>query len=442
MRPRVSVIIPACNHEAFVGQAIESVYAQTLRDVELIVLDDCSTDGTAGVIEEKLQTAPFPARLLRREAKLGGAGAVNRLLEEARGEYVALLNSDDEFLPNKLKYQAAFLDCHRDVTACFTWVKFIDEQGSECPEQPKLFDVYDRPRAQWLKKLFFEGNCLCHPSVMARRKDCTLRMDPRLAKLPDLELWTRLLQKRNIAVIPQRLTRFRIRKDQQNASSKTARTLALINHETPYVLDNYLELSREDCLEVFGRTGSAALRKYYAYTAALSLAPAYAAWGVRGLYAMMADPVARAELTGAGFDLESLYELCGGVDVYGELPLVSKLYYADIRHRLRSSMPFSENRMVSCALPECREFSCSFPLCRSVAMVRFDPCERPCTVELREAYALREGRRIDLLASAEHNGAQQGGCVRFSTMDPWFTFSLGREQYVENITVNGSWHLS
>lgn len=101
--PTVSVIIPAFNAETFLARAIRSVEAQTFRDFELLVIDDGSTDGTAEVARG------FESVRYMGQAHLGAAVARNRGLEEAGGELVAFLDADDEWLPEKLDRQLAFM---------------------------------------------------------------------------------------------------------------------------------------------------------------------------------------------------------------------------------------------------------------------------------------------------------------------------------------------
>jgi len=117
MSPRVSVVMPAYNHRRFVGQAIASVLDQSFRDFELLVVDDGSTDGTPNVIRQfqdvRLMLEVFPANR-------GAVVAENTAIRSSRGEYIAILNSDDYFLPGKLETQVNFLDANPAVAAVFS----------------------------------------------------------------------------------------------------------------------------------------------------------------------------------------------------------------------------------------------------------------------------------------------------------------------------------
>lgn len=100
-RPLVSVIVPAFNAEAFLAQAIQSVVAQSLTDWEAIIVDDCSLDGTLA-LAERLAAADPRIRAIGSPKNGGPAAARNRGLSEARGVWIALLDADDAFEPDRL----------------------------------------------------------------------------------------------------------------------------------------------------------------------------------------------------------------------------------------------------------------------------------------------------------------------------------------------------
>ena len=442
MRPLVSVILSAYCHAPYVGRAMESVYGQTFQDFEFLIADDGSTDGTAEQIARHLRpgTRFFPHKQNR-----GACVVLNELLSICRGQYVALINSDDEFCPEKLEKQLAHLQLHPDAAAAFTWTRLIDEEGRPVePSHPlqTLFDQPDRSRTQWLRRFFFEGNCLCHPSILARRERYG-PFDPRLCKLPDLELWIRMAKQWELTVLPERLTRFRLLSGEQNASAARPGTLSLIELETPLLLDHYLTLTQEDCEAVFGRTGSPVLRRFYALTAALSRGPAAQAWGFRGLYALLGEPNARRELLSAGFDEPVLFRLGEASDVYSVLPYQARLYYAsarDLRRRRNLSDALSESRCARLPAGPSEYFSYEFPLCRKAAYLRFDPAECPCRVRLTEASLLfSSGRKADLLPLLSHNGTADGEGILFLHFDPSISFLLPAELYGTTVTFSGFW---
>ena len=128
-RPLVSVIMPAYNAEEFLEEAIASVQAQTVTDWELLVIDDCSRDRTAEMVEAIAREDPR-VKLLRNEKNLGAAGSRNRGLEIFRGRYVALLDSDDYWYPTMLeKMVARAEETGADILYCA--YELVDEQGKK-----------------------------------------------------------------------------------------------------------------------------------------------------------------------------------------------------------------------------------------------------------------------------------------------------------------------
>ena len=125
--PTVSVVMPAYMHAEFAGEAIASVIAQTRPPLEIIVIDDGSTDGTADCCREALRDAPFPARFIARENR-GAAATLNEGIALARGDYIQLLNSDDRLPPNRIATMLAAL-VDRDAEWGYARVTLIDRLG-------------------------------------------------------------------------------------------------------------------------------------------------------------------------------------------------------------------------------------------------------------------------------------------------------------------------
>jgi glycosyltransferase involved in cell wall biosynthesis len=114
MTPRVTVIMPAYNVEAYIGESIESVLAQTYTDQELLIVDDGSTDGTRAIVERFVADHPCRIRVVS-QANRGLAGARNTALRLACGSVLALLDSDDSWAPAFLAEQMRILDSEPDV---------------------------------------------------------------------------------------------------------------------------------------------------------------------------------------------------------------------------------------------------------------------------------------------------------------------------------------
>lgn len=110
LKPRVSVVLPAYNVRDHIGEAIQSVYAQDFKGLEIIVVDDGSKDGTADFVEGE-----YPDVRVFRKPNGGAATARNMGMREARGEYIAFLDADDVWLPGKLRAQIDYMDKHPSV---------------------------------------------------------------------------------------------------------------------------------------------------------------------------------------------------------------------------------------------------------------------------------------------------------------------------------------
>ena len=127
-KPEVSIIMPTYNSEAFVSETIESVISQSYTSWELLIVDDCSSDGTVSIVERYV-SADLRIRLLCQPKNMGPAAARNRALESARGRYIAYFDSDDLWVPGKLERQLEFMGT-RGAGMCFTSYETINEDGS------------------------------------------------------------------------------------------------------------------------------------------------------------------------------------------------------------------------------------------------------------------------------------------------------------------------
>ncbi|MEN3929495.1 glycosyltransferase [Microvirga sp. W0021] len=222
-RPKVSVIMPTYNHASFVREAIDSVLAQENVDFEFLIEDDGSQDNTVSVVE----AVKDPRIIFFSNKQNSGACTVtNSLISRAEGEYIALINSDDKWLPNKLMAQVRLLDEQPNLGAVFGRASFIDVQSNVIPNEDlpfgSIFEQPNRSSALWLRHFFQYGNCLCHPTIMIR-KECYHKLgayNNRFRQLPDFEMWVRLLKHYDIHIIDEVLIQFRIMPG-ENASSQT-----------------------------------------------------------------------------------------------------------------------------------------------------------------------------------------------------------------------------
>lgn len=127
--PIVSVIIPAWNAEPYIEKTLRSAMEQTLQNIEIIVVDDCSTDRTAE-ITERMAAADPRIRCFRNPQNSGVSKTRNFAIEQARGEYIALLDSDDLWLPEKLERQVELIR-REDADLVYCSYGMIDEKGDK-----------------------------------------------------------------------------------------------------------------------------------------------------------------------------------------------------------------------------------------------------------------------------------------------------------------------
>ena len=132
--PKIQIFIPAYNAARFIGQTIESALAQDVANLEIVVLDNASSDDTVTVVE---RYADRGVRCVRNDVNIGAIGNHNRALELATADFVKLLSADDVLLPGTLAKQVAVLDRHPDVgvVSCNCIVTNCSRRGKRdiCP---------------------------------------------------------------------------------------------------------------------------------------------------------------------------------------------------------------------------------------------------------------------------------------------------------------------
>lgn len=127
--PFVSVIMPSYNSKKFIAQSIESFRNQTYRNVELIIVDDCSNDGSWEYVQRYVE-GDDKIKVFQLKKNGGAAAARNYGIKQAKGKYLAFLDSDDLWHPEKLRKQVEFMESN-DYAFTFTNYKMIDEAGND-----------------------------------------------------------------------------------------------------------------------------------------------------------------------------------------------------------------------------------------------------------------------------------------------------------------------
>lgn len=255
---RVTVVLSSYNHAPFLPAAIESVLGQSYGDFDLVIWDDASTDGSWEIIAG-YQDCDRRIRSHRNSRNLRDAYRMALRSTPALGEYIAIHHSDDVWEADKLRQQVACLEARPELGAVFTRVQPINERGApfENAQHPyaSIFDQPNRDRRAWLRRFFFQGNCLCHPSALMRSRALAEAGGYRygLAQLPDLDLWIRLCLRHEIHILDERLTRFRVRDGEANMSGDRPETRQRLFYEWPKIMENYLQIANVGEFEsIFG----------------------------------------------------------------------------------------------------------------------------------------------------------------------------------------------
>lgn len=207
--PRVSVCMATYNHEKVIAQAIESVMMQeTSFEYELIIGEDCSTDGTRGIVANYQQRYPDRIRAFLRERNLGAAENWMQALAASRGEYVADLDGDDYWTdPLKLQRQADYLDSHPECSMCFHNVQ-VKQDGSNELSPP----VYGEEMRSFYELADLIPKNIIIPCTVVFRKDAlVIPLPDWVARMPmgDWPICLLLAQRGRLGYLPMVMSVYR-----------------------------------------------------------------------------------------------------------------------------------------------------------------------------------------------------------------------------------------
>jgi len=207
---KVTVFIPVHNRERYIGDAIQSILAQDFQDFDILLIDDGSTDRSV----EIMRSFHDPRlTIVLNETNLGIPRTRNRGLELARGEYIALLDSDDRASQDRLHKQVAYLDAHPDCVQIGSWCRMMNEQGIPLQKIKRQPAHPDEIKAELLFRC-----CLSNRTIMGRTeilRNFGYRND--FPRCQDYDLHVRLSSQFKMANIPECLVLGRIHPQQITA---------------------------------------------------------------------------------------------------------------------------------------------------------------------------------------------------------------------------------
>lgn len=222
--PKVTVLMTVCNGGKYLAETLGCVMAQTFRDFEMLIIDDGSTDQTVEIIQS---FADARIRLLRNQTNLGIYHSRNLGMEEARGEYICLLDHDDLCTPNRLEVQVKFMDAHPDIGLSGSFADEVDADGKiingrirSYPTQPD--EVVGR---------LWSGYTILNPTVILRRNDFVrhgIWHDTTFKVAGDYDFYVKAARKLKLANIPQVLLHYRQHPNQASITNELKLSRALL----------------------------------------------------------------------------------------------------------------------------------------------------------------------------------------------------------------------
>ena len=205
--PKVTVVIPVYNGERYIRATLESVFAQTYQNYEIICVDDGSKDGSVAILNsyaERIQVI--------RQANMGQAGARNAGVRSGTGTYVALLDQDDLWYPWKLERQVALLEAHPEAVMAHCDMDWIDETGNVIQRNRVSAARMSAPKGLTMTRLFGWDPCI-YPSTTLIRKTAFERVGGFDPEIPwygeDIDLMLRLREEGQFLFLEETGTQYR-----------------------------------------------------------------------------------------------------------------------------------------------------------------------------------------------------------------------------------------
>lgn len=216
---KVSVLLTCYNHVDYLQAAWDGIQQQTHRDIEIIALDDGSTDGTRELLSSL--ASDFPLQVIFNEANLGTYGTLNRGLELANGDLIAVLNDDDVWLPNKLARQIELFQEFPRVGLAHTHGQFIDGEGKVFEGSPLGFTFPRTRTGDVLLDLVYANKIIASAAVFRRSAIPEGGFNADYFGSGDWEMWFRIALNWEVGFVDEPLTQYRVHG--ANASHKLDR---------------------------------------------------------------------------------------------------------------------------------------------------------------------------------------------------------------------------
>lgn len=235
--PLVTICIPVYNSEKTLGETLASIVAQTYKNLEILIVDNCSTDGSIDIVNSFRDPR---IRVFRNDSNIGCEPNWSKSIALASGEYTALFHSDDLYDKRIVEKQVSFLVSHPMVLGVFTRADFINWKGDIVGFSGRSPDLKDKESYSYrdlLLSVLRNGNTLVTPSPLIRsdtyKKLTPFRYDS-YGTASDLDMWLRLAKDGGIAILEEHLMKYRM----------------LVKKGMSYYQYNYLRTGQEDFFKV------------------------------------------------------------------------------------------------------------------------------------------------------------------------------------------------
>ena len=241
--PLISVCIAVYNRQKFIRAAIESVLNQTYQNFEILIIDVGSTDNSVSIIES---IADSRIKLFKNESNKGVVYTRNRYLELASGAYIAILDSDDSWLPEKLEKQLHFFSFHQDYGICGTTARKEYENGKMDIWKYPTTDSEIRARLLW-------GSAMIHSSLMFRKKikdEHNFKYDCTIKQAEDYDFIRQFVSVAKAYNIEEVLTRYAVHENQFTSEAKEEQVSESIKVAYRYCEDLGIQMNQEQ-VDVF-----------------------------------------------------------------------------------------------------------------------------------------------------------------------------------------------
>lgn len=249
-KPLVSICVPCYNHKKYIPYFMESILKQDYDNWELIITDDCSTDGSY----ELLTSYKDPRiHLFRNDKNRHLCDTMNNSFRHAKGKYICIMYTDDAMCPHKIKSDVSYMENHPETDVLYTNTIRIGENNQVIKEQYSLPDMSDTNNI--LRQLYLNSN-ICSIPGMVYKKECLDKIgyhNRLLCLTQDYDHHVRLLFHFKSALSPEPTCFYRIREGEANLSHMNIKNINMLYIEITFVLNTFVREIRtvKRLLEIF-----------------------------------------------------------------------------------------------------------------------------------------------------------------------------------------------